>query len=108
MKWDESLTRRSKPDLEQVMLSSLRTQSLESLCSFVAVSILVQRMLLEIYGTEGIMVLIICVGINGLLMISKPAKSTADVVAFEFLLLLFVTTTRRIFVSKIVRESELY
>ena len=75
--------------------------------SFDLLSALVLRMLLDIDGIKGISRLIIFVGINGLLMMLKPAASIADAITYELLLLLLITTTQKIF-SKIMRESNFY
>ena len=74
--------------------------------SFIVVHVLVLIMLLEIYGNEGVAGLTFCAGINGSLMIPNPAESAADAIASESLpLLLLITTTQRIFLSKMCERK---
>ena len=65
--------------------------------SFVMLSVLVLRMLLYIYGIEGIIGLIVGVGINGSFMMSKLGASIADDMMYGLLLLSsLIDTNQRI------------
>ena len=66
--------------------------------SFVVISALVLRALLDVDGIECVTVLTICAGINGYLTVSKPSAPTSDDMMPElFLLLLLIAKTQRFF-----------
>ena len=75
--------------------------------SFVVLSALALRALLDIDVIEGVTGLIICAGTNGSLMMSKLDESTAD--AMSSGLLFYCYSLRRLrvfFFRKFVRESD--